>query len=113
MVLSLLAKILDCTIKNRLSTSETLNQNPEQIARDRIDHMLKESGWLVQSEGYGPVVELLERIKRKKNRIHKPSSTMLQIQYVQGGIQTKQILDNLNKEYAIHSGIYLCSIRGL
>ena len=26
------------------------NQNPEQIARDRIDQMLKEAGWLVQSK---------------------------------------------------------------
>ena len=24
------------------------NQNPEQIARDRIDQLLEESGWLVQ-----------------------------------------------------------------
>lgn len=27
------------------------NQNPEQIARDRIDAMLMEAGWLVQSKG--------------------------------------------------------------
>lgn len=26
----------------------TLNQNPEQIARDRIDTMLHEAGWVVQ-----------------------------------------------------------------
>jgi type I site-specific restriction endonuclease len=60
--------------------SETLNQNPEQIARDRIDQLLKEAGWLVQSKGYGSVVELLERIKRRKNRIRKPSSATLQMQ---------------------------------
>ncbi|PVX51005.1 type I restriction enzyme R subunit [Balneicella halophila] len=27
-----------------------LNQNPEQIARDKIDEMLREAGWLVQSK---------------------------------------------------------------
>ena len=27
-----------------------MNQNPEQIARDKIDQMLIESGWLVQSK---------------------------------------------------------------
>ncbi len=27
-----------------------LNQNPEQIARDKIDHMLREAGWVVQSK---------------------------------------------------------------
>ena len=27
-----------------------LNQNPEQIARDKIDQMLIEAGWLVQSK---------------------------------------------------------------
>jgi type I restriction enzyme R subunit len=26
------------------------NQNPEQIARDKIDTMLREAGWLVQSK---------------------------------------------------------------
>ena len=26
------------------------NQNPEQIARDKIDEMLREAGWLVQSK---------------------------------------------------------------
>ena len=26
------------------------NQNPEQIARDKIDFMLKEAGWVVQSK---------------------------------------------------------------
>jgi type I restriction enzyme R subunit len=26
------------------------NQNPEQIARDKIDLMLKEAGWIVQSK---------------------------------------------------------------
>ncbi len=30
---------------------ENINQNPEQIARDRIDCMLREAGWLVQSKG--------------------------------------------------------------
>ena len=30
---------------------EIINQNPEQIARDRIDSMLLEAGWLVQSKG--------------------------------------------------------------
>jgi len=29
---------------------EEINQNPEQIARDKIDIMLRESGWLVQSK---------------------------------------------------------------
>lgn len=28
----------------------SINQNPEQIARDRIDKMLAHSGWLVQSK---------------------------------------------------------------
>ncbi len=27
-----------------------MNQNPEQIARDHIDRLLSESGWLVQSK---------------------------------------------------------------
>ena len=27
-----------------------MNQNPEQIARDKIDQMLIEAGWLVQSK---------------------------------------------------------------
>ena len=27
-----------------------MNQNPEQIARDKIDDMLCEAGWLVQSK---------------------------------------------------------------
>jgi len=26
------------------------NQNPEQIARDKIDSMLKAAGWIVQSK---------------------------------------------------------------
>lgn len=26
------------------------NKNPEQIARDKIDLMLKEAGWIVQSK---------------------------------------------------------------
>ena len=30
---------------------ENINQNPEQVARDRIDCMLREAGWLVQSKG--------------------------------------------------------------
>ena len=30
--------------------AETLNQNPEQIARDRIDQMLKGAGWIIQSK---------------------------------------------------------------
>jgi type I restriction enzyme R subunit len=30
--------------------SETLNQNPEQIARDKIDQMLLKAGWLVQDK---------------------------------------------------------------
>ncbi|MBK8920448.1 MAG: DEAD/DEAH box helicase family protein [Saprospirales bacterium] len=30
---------------------ETINQNPEQKARDRIDQMLAEAGWAVQSKG--------------------------------------------------------------
>jgi type I restriction enzyme R subunit len=29
---------------------EKMNQNPEQIARDKIDEMLREAGWLVQSK---------------------------------------------------------------
>ena len=28
----------------------TLNQNPEQLVRDKIDKMLRASGWLVQSK---------------------------------------------------------------
>ncbi|RUA28790.1 MAG: hypothetical protein DSY77_15720, partial [Bacteroidetes bacterium] len=28
----------------------TANQNPEQIARDRIDQMLMDAGWLVQDK---------------------------------------------------------------
>ena len=27
-----------------------MNQNPEQIARDKIDEMLENAGWLVQSK---------------------------------------------------------------
>ena len=30
--------------------TENSNQNPEQIARDKIDEMLREAGWLVQSK---------------------------------------------------------------
>lgn len=30
--------------------ASTANQNPEQIARDKIDHMLREAGWVVQSK---------------------------------------------------------------
>ncbi|MFV0539621.1 MAG: type I restriction endonuclease, partial [Aestuariibaculum sp.] len=30
--------------------TENINQNPEQIARDKIDEMLREAGWLVQSK---------------------------------------------------------------
>jgi len=30
--------------------NENINQNPEQIARDKIDEMLGEAGWLVQSK---------------------------------------------------------------
>ena len=33
---------------NNMSTVN--NQNPEQIARDKIDFMLKEAGWTVQSK---------------------------------------------------------------
>lgn len=29
--------------------TDNINQNPEQIARDRIDEMLTDSGWTVQS----------------------------------------------------------------
>lgn len=31
--------------------SDNINHNPEQIARDKIDSMLREAGWLVQSKG--------------------------------------------------------------
>ncbi|WP_423819201.1 type I restriction-modification enzyme R subunit C-terminal domain-containing protein [Salinimicrobium sp. TIG7-5_MAKvit] len=31
--------------------AETVNQNPEQIARDKIDKMLSEAGWEIQSKG--------------------------------------------------------------
>ncbi len=27
-----------------------MNQNPEQIARDKIDSLLKESGWVIQNK---------------------------------------------------------------
>jgi hypothetical protein len=27
-----------------------MNQNPEQIARDRIDHLLRLAGWIVQNK---------------------------------------------------------------
>jgi type I restriction enzyme R subunit len=27
----------------------TINQNPEQIARDTIDKMLRSAGWVIQS----------------------------------------------------------------
>lgn len=30
--------------------SSSINQNPEQIARDKIDAMLREAGWTVQSK---------------------------------------------------------------
>ncbi len=30
--------------------TENINQNPEQIARDRIDEMIREAGWEVQSK---------------------------------------------------------------
>ena len=30
-----------------------MNQSPEQIARDKIDQMLIEAGWLVQSKDKG------------------------------------------------------------
>jgi type I restriction enzyme R subunit len=30
--------------------SKDKNQNPEQIALDKIDMMLKEAGWIVQSK---------------------------------------------------------------
>ena len=30
--------------------TDNINQNPEQIARDRIDQMLVEADWLVQSK---------------------------------------------------------------
>lgn len=30
--------------------SAQLNQNPEQISRDKIDEMLREAGWKVQSK---------------------------------------------------------------
>ena len=30
--------------------TDNINQNPEQIARDRIDKMLTDSGWIVQSK---------------------------------------------------------------
>lgn len=33
--------------------SKDINQNPEQIARDKIDAMLREAGWLVQSKTKG------------------------------------------------------------
>jgi hypothetical protein len=54
--------------------------------------MLKEAGWLVQSKGYGSVVELLERIKgRKQNaKILRLCATSLT---VEKEIQIKQILD--------------------
>jgi type I restriction enzyme R subunit len=28
----------------------TINQNPEQIARDTIDKMLRSAGWVIQSK---------------------------------------------------------------
>ncbi|WP_177431776.1 type I restriction endonuclease [Stutzerimonas urumqiensis] len=28
----------------------TLNQNPEQLARDRIDEQLRQAGWVVQAQ---------------------------------------------------------------
>ncbi len=31
-------------------TMATTNQNPEQIARDRIDKMLEQAGWVVQDK---------------------------------------------------------------
>ena len=30
--------------------TENINQNPEQLARDRIDEMLREAGWVIQSK---------------------------------------------------------------
>ena len=30
--------------------AEDINQNPEQIARDKIDEMLRQAGWEVQSK---------------------------------------------------------------
>ena len=33
-----------------LTSINTINQNPEQLARDKIDQMLIEAGWLVQSK---------------------------------------------------------------
>ncbi len=30
--------------------AENINQNPEQIARDKIDRMLVDAGWVVQSK---------------------------------------------------------------
>ncbi len=35
--------------------NNSINQNPEQIARDRIDKMLIASGWVVQSKEPVPV----------------------------------------------------------
>ena len=32
------------------SSNQHLNQNPEQVARDTIDKMLKAAGWVVQSK---------------------------------------------------------------
>ena len=30
--------------------TDEINQNPEQLARDRIDEMLREAGWIIQSK---------------------------------------------------------------
>ena len=34
----------------QFNTMTELNQNPEQIARDNIDDMLRQAGWVVQSK---------------------------------------------------------------
>ncbi len=54
------------------------NRNPEQIARDKIDKMLIDAEWIVQSkekypyafkseEDYEPASVLLERIRKEKD----------------------------------------------
>jgi hypothetical protein len=39
--------------ENTDATTMTPNQTPEQIARDKIDAMLLQAGWAIQTIGFG------------------------------------------------------------
>ena len=56
--------------------STTINQNPEQIARDKIDAMLCAAGWLVQSKSNVDLSSKIGVTLRKSNNLQEIMETI-------------------------------------